>query len=142
MKQFQNLFDLGRAQIGAPLAAEEPSEGPTRDGAGGGTVLVGLLEVVDLVLAERDAVPTLQRAAVGEGVRAEGIAAVVRDGALHDDVLVVGPREEGANSKELAFRGGSALEEGDLNLVDGVSDGDRRRWLRHDRRSREGEEER
>lgn len=48
------------------------------------------MEVVDLVLLERNPVPALAGEVGGEGIRAERVAAEVGDGSLRDDVVVVG----------------------------------------------------
>lgn len=87
------------------------------------------------MVAEGDSVPAFAAAARGEGVGAEGVAADGGDGALGDDVGVVGAGEDGAGGVEVVGRRGT-VEEGELEAVHSFLYGDR--WLgilRHCRRS-------
>jgi hypothetical protein len=87
-----------------PVVRERGGQGLRGDEAALGAELARLLEVVDAVLAEGD-VEAGPRGGSGGGERvgARGVAAGVRDGALGDDVVVVGAGEE---------RGGSRVDEG------------------------------
>lgn len=95
------------------------------------------MEVVDLVLLEGNPVAALAGAIGlgGKGIGAERVAAEAGDGALRDDVVVVGAGDDGAGGEELVLAV-NALEKRELEPVHGVLDGDR--WLlvlRHWRRS-------
>jgi hypothetical protein len=84
---------------------ERGGQGLIGDEATLGAELARLLEVVDAVLAEGDveAGPRGGGGGGGERVGARGVAAGVRDGALGDDVVVVGAGEE---------HGGGRVDEG------------------------------
>lgn len=76
------------------------------------------------MLLQRDAVPTLPRAIRGQGIGAKRVSTEVGDGALRNDVIVVGAGDNRPSCEKLVLIG-DALEEGELDFVDGVFD---RNW--------------
>lgn len=73
------------------------------------------MEVVDLVLLERNAIVTLAgtRTFGRQGIRAERVATEVGYGALCDDVIVVGARDNRASQVKVVL-GLDAFEESEL----------------------------
>lgn len=82
------------------------------------------------MLLERDAVATLPGPIGGQGFGAERVTAEVGDGALRNDVVVVGAGDDRPGREKLVLIG-DALEEGELDCEDGVFDRNGLWVLRH-----------